>query len=114
MAKIGARKIRCIKSMEDNSLEIMQEGFKKMGIAMKDLASAISQAMTGLVNNVWNSIKPALSFLDKNISRKRFIKLLMSRGFQRNEATKIAWEVHKEKGKYTLLDYFSRIDNKEE
>lgn len=31
------------------------------------------------------------------ISRKRFVKLLMSIGYQRNEANKIAWRYHEEK-----------------
>lgn len=89
-----------------DSLEQMSEGFRKLGIALKDMASAAVQAISGLVKTVWENMKPAFKFLDKNITRKRFIKLLMSQGIQRNEANKIAWKVHAEKGKYTLLDYF--------
>ena len=42
----------------------------------------------------------------KHITRKRFIKLLMARGMQRNQANKLAKEIHKEKGFYTELDLF--------
>ena len=62
----------------------------------------------------YGQIKEITKGLDKNISRKRFVKLLMSQGIQRNEANKIAWKVHAEKGKYTLLDYALTIKNKEE
>lgn len=96
-----------------DSLEQMSEGFRKLGIAFQDMASAAVQAISGLVKTVWENMKPAFKFLDKNITRKRFIKLLMSQGIQRNEANKIAWQVHAEKGKYTLLDYVIAIRNKE-
>ena len=44
-------------------------------------------------------------FEKMKISRKRFVKLLMSIGYQRNEANKIAWHYHAEKGRYTFLDF---------
>ena len=55
-----------------------------------------------------------MNFFDKNISRKRFIKLLMSVGYQRNTANKIAWKYHKEKGEYTLLDFLIENQKKED
>ena len=47
------------------------------------------------------------------ISRKRFVKLLMSIGYQRNEANKIVWRYHEEKGKYTFLDFIIESNKKE-
>lgn len=99
---------------QSENLEKMSEGFRKIGVAMGDMADAIIEAFSGLVNVVWDNLKPTLKFLDKTMSRKRFVKLLMSQGIQRNEANKIAWEVHAKNGKYTLMDCCKAIKNKEE
>ena len=40
----------------------------------------------------------------ETISRKKFIKLLMAKGIQRNGATEIAKYVLKKNGRYTLFD----------
>jgi hypothetical protein len=44
--------------------------------------------------------------IDKSIplTRKKFIKLLMSKGIQRNGANEIAKHVLKKHGKYTMVD----------
>ena len=52
-------------------------------------------------------------FEKMKISRKRFVKLLMSIGYQRNEANKIAWRYHEEKRKYTFLDFIIESNKKE-
>lgn len=106
--------------MEDNETDLsvaFKEFGEKVSEAMVPVAKAISNianALTKAFVDVWEQIKPKLSFLDKQISRKRFIKLLMSQGVQRNEANKIAWKIHKEKGKYTFLDYLLTVKNKED
>lgn len=117
MAKVGARKIRCIRNMEDKETDLsvaFKEFGEKVSEAMIPVVKAISNianAITKTFVNVWEQIKPNL---DKSISRKRFIKLLMSQGVQRNEANKIAWKIHKKKGKYTIYDYLLTIKNKED
>lgn len=117
MAKAGARKTRCIKNMENNTEDLsvaLKEFGEKVSEAMIPVAKAISNianALTKTFVNVWEQIKPNL---DKQISRKRFIKLLMSQGVQRNEANKIAWEIHRRKGKYTIYDYLLTVKNKED
>lgn len=99
--------------MNPESIERMTEAFRKFGEAMADVARSIVDVFGEVFKNAWEQIK-ALDFLDKTMTRKRFVKLLMSQGIQRNEANKIAWKVHAEKGKYTLLDYALAIKNKEE
>ena len=42
----------------------------------------------------------------KWISRKRFIKLLMSRGIQRNETKEIANRIFNKYGRYTTYDIY--------
>lgn len=117
MAKVGARKTRCIKNMGDNETDLsvaLKEFGEKVSEAMIPVVKAISNianALTKAFVNVWEQIKPNL---DKQISRKRFIKLLMSQGVQRNEANKIAWEIHRRKGKYTIYDYLLTVKNKED
>ena len=95
--------------MNPESIDRMNKAFRKFGEAMGDVARSIVEVF----GNAWEQIK-ALDFLDKTMTRKRFVKLLMSQGIQRNEANKIAWKIHAEKGKYTLLDYALTIKNKEE
>lgn len=100
--------------MNPESIDRMNKAFRKFGEAMGDVARSIVEVFGEVFSNAWLQIKEITKGLDKNISRKRFIKLLMSQEIQRNEANKIAWKVHVEKGKYTLLDYTLTIKNKEE
>ncbi len=100
--------------MNPESIDRMNEAFRKFGEAMGDVARSIVDVFGEIFSNAWEQIKEITKGLDKNISRKRFVKLLMSQGIQRNEANKIAWKVHAEKGKYTLKDYVLTIKNKEE
>ncbi|MBO5475548.1 MAG: hypothetical protein J5982_03460 [Bacilli bacterium] len=95
--------------MSTESIEKMSEAFRNLGTAFGEFARPI----VDVFSNAWEQIK-ALDSIDKTMSRKRFVKLLMSQGIQRNEANKIAWKVHAEKGKYTLLDYALAIKKKEE
>ena len=55
-----------------------------------------------------------MNFFEKNITRKRFYKLLQSVGYQRNEANKIVQEIHKQKGKYTILDFMQKSKEMED
>lgn len=54
---------------------------------------------------MWQELNFDFSILDKKISRKRLTKLIMSIGYQRNEANMIAKNIHKEKGKYAMYDF---------
>lgn len=99
---------------QDTDLSVALKDFvEKTSEAIKPVINAISNIANSIVKNfidVWEQIKPNL---DKQISRRRFIKLLMSQGVQRNEANNIAWNIHREKGKYTFLDYLITLKNKE-
>lgn len=87
--------------------EVATEALMPVLEALNSIVKRISSIFT----DTWNQLN--LGF-KKQISRKRFIKLLMSQGIQRNTATKIAIKIHNIKGKYTLWDYVLVIKNKEE
>ncbi len=95
--------------MESNNLS---ESFKKLGEAISEIAGGIIDAFSEALKEVLKLMEKI--DLDKKLSRKKFIKLLMSKGIQRNEANKIAWEIHKEYGKYTLKNLLEIVKNKEE
>lgn len=106
--------------MENNNEELINAVHElgiKMSEAMTPVIESLKKVMGAITERfliVWDAVKDNLSFLDKNISRKRFIKLLMSIGYQRNEANKIAWNYHKENGKYTLLNFLTESRKKED
>ncbi len=75
----------------------------------------ISATLCHTFIDIWESIKEKMPDFEKmKISRKRFVKLLMSIGYQRNEANKIAWRYHEEKGKYTFLDFIIESNQRRE
>lgn len=90
--------------------ENVSEAIKPVLEAVKNIVDSLSTAFL----EAWKEVKFDMSFFEKNISRKRFIKLLMSIGYQRNDANKIAMKYHREKGKYTILDYMIENRNKED
>lgn len=93
-----------------NFVETASEAIKPVIEAIKNIVDSLSTAFL----EAWKEVKFSMDFFDKNITRKRFIKLLMSIGYQRNEANKIAWKYHEEKGKYTILDFMIENRKKED
>lgn len=91
-------------------VENVSEAIKPVIEAIKKIADSLSTAFL----EAWKEVKFDMSYFDKNISRKRFIKLLMSIGYQRNTANKIVWKYHEEKGEYTLLDFLIENRKKED
>ena len=105
--------------MENNAeiIDLLNDLYENISEAIKSILDAIERLGKSLANTfleAWEEVKYNMNFFDKNISRKRFIKLLMSVGYQRNTANKIAWKYHKEKGKYTLLDFLIENQKKED
>lgn len=90
----------------EQAIKELSDAFTK---AFMPVAEAIKNISAGLCRSfsvIWENVKDKIpNFEEMKISRKRFIKLLMSIGYQRNEANKIAWRYHEEKGKYTFLDF---------
>ena len=86
--------------MENNSLS---KAFNRLGKSMSEVVNAFVDLGSKVFSNLLDVFKKIN--LDKKLSRKKFIKLLMSKGIQRNEANKIAWEVHKKYGKYTVGEF---------
>lgn len=86
-------------------MNIKLEEIKEIGNKIWGICSNIVDAISNVISRAWESIKQSFKILDICVSRKRFIKLLMSKGIQRNEANKMALDVLKRKGRYTLFDY---------
>lgn len=96
-----------------NDVQPIEEATKELGDAFLKSFLPVSKVITNISTtlckvfvDVWEDIKEKVPNFEKmKISRKRFVKLLMSIGYQRNEANKIAWRYHAEKGRYTFLDF---------
>ncbi len=92
-----------------NDVHTMDEAIKKLGDGFKKALPSLTEFIENICKayvNVFENIKDKIFIFEKmKISRKRFVKLLMSIGYQRNEANKIAWRYHAEKGRYTFLDF---------
>lgn len=91
-------------------IDNVTEALKPLLKALDNMANSLQTAFL----EAWKEVKYDLSFFDKNISRKKFVKLLMSIGYQRNAANSIAWKYHKEKGKYTILDFMVESRKRED
>lgn len=91
--------------MED-AIKELSDAFSKSFLPVSKVITNISTTLCKVFVDVWEDIKEKVPNFEKmKISRKRFVKLLMSIGYQRNEANKIAWRYHAEKGRYTFLDF---------
>lgn len=92
-----------------NDVQPIEEATKKLGDAFKKALLPLTEVIENICKayvNVFENLKDKIFIFEKmKISRKRFVKLLMSIGYQRNEANKIAWRYHAEKGRYTFLDF---------
>lgn len=74
------------------ALEKFSNAAKQVGIAMSDFAKSLSECTFELECEI------------KYLTRKRFVKLLMGNGYQRNEANQIARRVWFKNGHYTYFD----------
>ena len=90
--------------MENSNLS---KAFNKLGKAMSEVANVFVDLASKAFSDAWDVLKKIN--LDKKLTRKKFIKLLMSKGIQRNEANKIAWQIHQKYGKYTVGDLLPAI-----
>lgn len=92
-----------------NDVQPIEEATKELGDALKKALLPLTDVIENICKayvNVFENLKDKIFIFEKmKISRKRFVKLLMSIGYQRNEANKIAWRYHAEKGRYTFLDF---------
>ena len=97
-----------------SEIELFNQAVAQVGKETSKLVDAIYKAFT----SIWEDVKKSFNnfeFLDTvTFSRKKFIKLLMSIGYQRNEANKIAIEYNKKHQKYTLGDYLTEQKKKED
>lgn len=88
-------------------VDAVAESFSNFGRALATALNGALETFTQLYNILKNKkipISHSLIPYMKKISRKKFIKLLMSYKIQRNEANKIADKIHKQRGQYRLSD----------
>jgi hypothetical protein len=98
----------------EQAIKELSDAFIKAFMPVAEAIKNISATLCHTFIDIWESIKEKMPDFEKmKISRKRFVKLLMSIGYQRNEANKIAWRYHEEKGKYTFLDFIIESNKKE-
>lgn len=89
------------------NVENFSNTMREVGKVVATTLNAVINAFKELANNVMNGLKN-INFY-KKISRKRFIKLLMSYGIQRNDANKIANHYHKKDGCYLLINVYMEV-----
>ena len=94
-------------------VQSVSQAFARVGEACAKTMNSIINVFKVAVPRVLNAITPLYSeMIKKRISRKRFIKLLMADGIQRNEAQKLALKYHKEQGYYCMFDVYKETKNK--
>lgn len=92
-------------------VDAVADSFSNIGRVLANTLNGIIKLIQDLCEVVKDYMPTKI--YNKNISRKRFIKMLMSYKIQRNDAKKIAYELHKQKGMYKLGDicrYVGGID----
>lgn len=98
----------------EQAIKELSDVFTKAFMPVAEAIKNISAELCRSFSVIWENMKDKIpNFEEMKISRKRFVKLLMSIGYQRNEANKIAWRYHEEKGKYTFLDFIIESNKKE-
>lgn len=98
----------------EQAIKELSDVFTKAFMPVAEAIKNISAELCRNFSVIWENMKDKIpNFEEMKISRKRFVKLLMSIGYQRNEANKIAWRYHEEKGKYTFLDFIIESNKKE-
>ena len=91
------------------NVESVSNAFAEAG---KTFAKTMN-AIIDVFRNAINVITPIYTkAIEKRISKKRFIKLLMGNGIQRNDAQKIAIKYHKNQGFYCLYNVLKEIKNR--
>lgn len=85
-----------------------------IGNAMKEIGIILAKAINSVANAFMKIIENTSEILNntifsRKITRKKFKKLLMSQGIQRNEANKITNYYHKKDGCYYLKNVFIEL-----
>ena len=90
-------------------VENFSNAMKEVGIVLANTINAIIGAFKSVFEDVSYVLRKTI--FSKRITRKRFIKLLMSYGIQRNEANKIANYYQKKDGYYLLINVYTEVKN---
>lgn len=88
----------------ENILEDFINNFRDGLLNVFNKLVEVVDMITKTIVQAFNSIKEyIIKLFDKKISKKRFIKLLQSKGLQRNDINKM---IKNNKDKYTMWRYF--------
>lgn len=88
-------------------VENFSNAMKEVGRVLANTINAIMDALKRVFEDVSYTLKKTI--FSKKITRKRFIKLLMSYGIQRNYANKIANYYHKKDGYYLQINVYVEV-----
>lgn len=95
-------------------VEQVGKSFEQVGKTIAECFNNIAKVFHNILEIIKKSFPTISEISSKNISRKRFIKLLMSDGIQRNQANKIANKYHKKQGEYKFIDVLTEWRNHNE
>lgn len=85
-------------------VDAISDSFKNVGRVCGECINSIARIFHDLLETMKKTYPSIFEMSSKRISRKRFIKLLMSNGIQRNQAVKLANKCHSENGEYKFID----------
>lgn len=91
------------------NVENFSNAMKEAGKMVATTLNAIIDVFKRVAETVSHSLENTI--FSKKVTRKRFIKLLMSHGIQRNKANKIANYYHKKDGYYLLINVYTEVKN---
>lgn len=98
---------------KEEVIKELSDAFTKVFMPVAEAIKNISAELCRSFSVIWENMKDKIpKFEEMKISRKRFSKLLMSIGYQRNQANKIVQRYNKEKGRYTFLDFIVESNRK--
>lgn len=88
------------KNIMENFIKNFKEGLLNIFKKVYEVAETIGNTIAKIITTIKEYI---IKLFDKKINKKRFMKLLQSKGIQRNEINHI---VKNNKDKYTMWRYF--------
>lgn len=90
------------------NVENFSNTMKEVGKTLANTLNAIIDTFKRVAESVSDVMRNTI--FPKKVTRKRFIKLLMPYGIQRNEANRIANDYHKKDGYYLFVNVFKEVE----
>lgn len=106
-AEIIQKHIQCEIIFNGDNKEIIFKNIEKGLLKIFKSVYKVAEAIKNTIEKIITTIKEyIIKLFDKKISRKKFMKLLQSKGIQRNAINNI---IKNNKDRYTLWRYFTNI-----